>query len=65
MSDLTAAKPAFAEPKPSPVEKLWTQLGPGLVTGAADDDPSGIATYSQAGAQFGFAMLWIMLFSFP
>src|SRR6266403_660783 len=41
------------------------RLGPGLVTGAADDDPSGIATYSQAGAQFGFAMLWIMLFSFP
>src|SRR5260370_35713226 len=36
-----------------------------MVTGAADDDPSGIATYSQAGAQFGFAMLWVMLFSFP
>ena len=34
------------------------QLGPGLITGAADDDPSGIATYSQAGAQFGFNMLW-------
>ena len=33
-------------------------LGPGLITGAADDDPSGIATYSQAGATFGFAMLW-------
>ena len=65
MSDLTAAKPVFAEPKPTQVEKLLTQLGPGLVTGAADDDPSGIATYSQAGAQFGFAMLWIMLFSFP
>jgi NRAMP (natural resistance-associated macrophage protein)-like metal ion transporter len=41
------------------------KLGPGLVTGAADDDPSGIATYSQVGAQFGFAMLWVMLFSFP
>jgi Mn2+/Fe2+ NRAMP family transporter len=37
----------------------WLQkLGPGLITGAADDDPSGIATYSQAGAQFGFNMLW-------
>jgi len=35
-------------------------LGPGLVTGAADDDPSGIATYSQAGAQFGFGLLWTM-----
>ena len=34
------------------------QLGPGLITGAADDDPSGIATYSQAGAQFGYSMLW-------
>src|SRR6201994_829050 len=41
------------------------QLGPGLVTGAADDDPSGIATYSQAGAQFGFHMLWTMIFTYP
>jgi NRAMP (natural resistance-associated macrophage protein)-like metal ion transporter len=40
-------------------------LGPGLVTGAADDDPSGIATYSQVGAQFGYGMAWTMLFSFP
>lgn len=40
-------------------------LGPGVVTGAADDDPSGIATYSQAGAQFGFAMPWIMLLTYP
>jgi len=40
-------------------------LGPGLVTGAADDDPSGIATYSQAGAQFGFGTLWTMLLTFP
>ena len=39
--------------------------GPGIVTGAADDDPSGIATYSQVGAQFGFAMLWTMLVSYP
>jgi NRAMP (natural resistance-associated macrophage protein)-like metal ion transporter len=41
------------------------QLGPGLITGAADDDPSGIATYSQAGAQFGFSMLWTMIFTLP
>jgi NRAMP (natural resistance-associated macrophage protein)-like metal ion transporter len=41
------------------------QLGPGLITGAADDDPSGIATYSQAGAQFGFNMLWTMVFTYP
>jgi NRAMP (natural resistance-associated macrophage protein)-like metal ion transporter len=45
-------------------EILW-KLGPGLITGAADDDPSGIATYSQVGAQFGYGMLWTMLFSFP
>ena len=40
-------------------------LGPGLITGAADDDPSGIATYSQAGAQFGYNMLWTMLLTYP
>lgn len=41
------------------------QLGPGLVTGAADDDPSGIATYSQAGAQLGFNLLWTVVFTYP
>jgi NRAMP (natural resistance-associated macrophage protein)-like metal ion transporter len=41
------------------------QLGPGLITGAADDDPSGIATYSQAGAQFGYSMLWTVVFTYP
>jgi len=41
------------------------RVGPGLITGAADDDPSGIATYSQAGAQFGLNMLWTMLVSYP
>ena len=41
------------------------QLGPGLITGAADDDPSGIATYSQAGAQFGFLTLWAVVFTYP
>lgn len=40
-------------------------LGPGLITGASDDDPSGIATYSQVGAQFGYGMSWVMLFSYP
>jgi len=40
-------------------------LGPGLITGAADDDPSGIATYSQVGAQFGYGLTWLMLFSWP
>jgi NRAMP (natural resistance-associated macrophage protein)-like metal ion transporter len=41
------------------------QLGPGLVTGAADDDPSGIATYSQAGAQFGYGLMWTMVLCYP
>ena len=44
---------------------MLRKLGPGLITGAADDDPSGIATYSQAGAQFGFNMLWTMLLTYP
>jgi NRAMP (natural resistance-associated macrophage protein)-like metal ion transporter len=43
----------------------FKQLGPGLITGAADDDPSGIATYSQAGAQFGYNMLWTMVLTYP
>jgi len=44
---------------------LLAILGPGLITGAADDDPSGIATYSQAGAQFGYSTGWVMLFTWP
>jgi NRAMP (natural resistance-associated macrophage protein)-like metal ion transporter len=47
------------------IRKTWRILGPGLVTGASDDDPSGIATYSQAGAGFGFATLWTALITFP
>jgi NRAMP (natural resistance-associated macrophage protein)-like metal ion transporter len=46
------------------IKKLWSQIGPGIVTGAADDDPSGIATYSQTGAQFGFRFLWLAPYSF-
>ncbi len=45
--------------------KLLEILGPGLITGASDDDPSGIATYSQVGAQFGYGLGWVMLFSWP
>lgn len=45
--------------------QYWKDLGPGLTTGAADDDPSGIATYSQTGAQFGLGLLWLSAFSFP
>jgi NRAMP (natural resistance-associated macrophage protein)-like metal ion transporter len=47
------------------VRRQLSQLGPGLITGAADDDPSGIATYSQAGAQFGYSMLWTVVFTLP
>lgn len=43
----------------------WYLLGPGLTTGASDDDPSGIATYSQTGAQYGFGLLWLAAFTFP
>lgn len=46
-------------------QRFWRSLGPGLVTGASDDDPSGIATYSQAGAMFGLATLWTALVSYP
>lgn len=47
------------------VHAIWRALGPGLTTGAADDDPSGIATYSQAGAQFGFTLTWTMFLTLP
>jgi NRAMP (natural resistance-associated macrophage protein)-like metal ion transporter len=47
------------------VRRLFSNLGPGLITGASDDDPSGIATYSQVGAQFGYALLWTMVLSYP
>lgn len=47
------------------VRHFFAELGPGLITGAADDDPSGISTYSVAGAAFGYSQLWLALFSFP
>ena len=50
---------------PSQAGQVVRQLGPGLVTGAADDDPSGIATYSQAGAGFGYGLLWTMVITYP
>jgi len=55
-----AAKDTFSIQK-----QIWNVLGPGLVTGAADDDPSGIATYSQAGAQFGYTLAWTMFLTLP
>jgi NRAMP (natural resistance-associated macrophage protein)-like metal ion transporter len=51
--------------KPDSVRQFFRDLGPGLITGAADDDPSGISTYSVAGAAYGYAGLWTALFSFP
>lgn len=57
-------RPKFLAPK-NRKESWLKKLGPGLITGAADDDPSGIATYSQAGAQFGYSMLWTVLFTYP
>lgn len=50
---------------PQRVRRFFRELGPGLITGAADDDPSGISTYSVTGASFGYAPLWTALFSFP
>jgi NRAMP (natural resistance-associated macrophage protein)-like metal ion transporter len=65
---ILAALPA-ENPSPSfmkaTIREWMRQLGPGLITGAADDDPSGIATYSQAGAQFGFLTLWTVVFTYP
>jgi NRAMP (natural resistance-associated macrophage protein)-like metal ion transporter len=51
--------------KQSKISKFWKLLGPGLVTGASDDDPSGIATYSQAGAAYGLSTLWTSILAFP
>ena len=60
---LTASSPDEIKQPDEP--KVLAVLGPGLITGASDDDPSGIATYSQAGAQYGFDLGWTMLFSWP
>jgi NRAMP (natural resistance-associated macrophage protein)-like metal ion transporter len=64
MTAFADATPEAAPTPPAP-RNLLAVLGPGLVTGAADDDPSGIATYSQVGAQFGYGLTWVMLFSYP
>jgi NRAMP (natural resistance-associated macrophage protein)-like metal ion transporter len=52
-------------PRPVGIRAFWKSLGPGIVTGAADDDPSGIATYSVAGAQYGTTLLWTALLTWP
>ncbi len=59
------SKATGAIPGLNRAKEYWHILGPGLTTGAADDDPSGIATYSQTGAQYGFQLLWLSAFTFP
>jgi hypothetical protein len=66
-ADAPVAAPALASvlpagPSDSGRSGWWKSLGPGLVTGAADDDPSGIGTYSQVGAKFGYSLAWTMVF---
>ena len=65
MTDIVDAIGAESPLEQSERPKLLQFLGPGLITGASDDDPSGIATYSQAGAQFGYDLGWTLLFSWP
>src|SRR6201989_2211731 len=57
-----AKRPKSGKPESN---SLLQRLGPGLITGASDDDPSGIGTYSQAGAQLGFSIGWTMLLTYP
>lgn len=67
-ADPSTTPPVPRNPRASwkrPQVRLRDVLGPGLITGASDDDPSGIATYSQAGAQFGYGLGWTMLFTYP
>src|SRR6266516_192727 len=56
---------AGKKPNAGAAKVLFQKLGPGLITGASDDDPSGIATYSQVGAQFGYGLLWTMVLTYP
>src|ERR1700760_472810 len=57
--------PSDTAPPQKEPRNLPQILGPGLITGASDDDPSGIATYSQAGAQFGYELGWTLLLTYP
>ena len=58
-------KAAELRAEPNGLKRLGKALGPGLITGASDDDPSGIGTYAQAGAQYGFATLWTTIAMLP
>jgi NRAMP (natural resistance-associated macrophage protein)-like metal ion transporter len=61
----TAGRTTLSEARSNGLVGFLQTLGPGLITGASDDDPSGIGTYSQVGSQFGFGLLWTALFTFP
>src|SRR5512146_3340855 len=61
----TKSLEAAMEREPNPVKRFVKILGPGLITGASDDDPSGIGTYATAGASLGYAILWTALITFP
>jgi NRAMP (natural resistance-associated macrophage protein)-like metal ion transporter len=65
MASMMAKVTTHTESMIASARRLFRMFGPGLVTGAADDDPSGIATYSQGGAQFGFALSWTMFLTTP
>ena len=58
-------KPPAGKPKQDRFGRFYSNLGPGLITGCADDDPSGISTYSIAGASFGYSLLWTVFLSLP
>ena len=60
-----AIEPKVQKRKAFRIRNFLSTLGPGLITGASDDDPSGIGTYSQAGAQLGFGIGWTMLLTYP
>jgi len=62
---MTDETPNHSPEPPESKKSIWSTLGPGLVSGASDNDPSGIATYSQAGAKFGYGLLWMAPFTFP
>src|SRR5258706_3602810 len=65
VDQIVTKDPEEAAPSESAAVRVYHVLGPGIITGAADDDPSGIATYSQAGAQFGYAFGWSMFLAYP
>src|ERR1041384_5469542 len=65
MGEAKKPTPAQIKRERNPLKRALLILGPGLITGASDDDPSGIGTFAQAGAALGYATLWTSLFAFP